>query len=149
MPGLINVYIDSDRDGIINKSDFGQHNWVWGKDSPGAIVIPNIDREGIRLTPEKADNELAKIVVDPVSSDTLPENISIYVSSSTSAAQRYSLYRLDERGEVVFFMGLDPNSDEIRSGGLLPLNGETLYLEARELPGEGFEGLITFEFCLL
>lgn len=149
MPGLINVYIDSDRDGIINKSDFGQHNWVWGKDSPGAIVIPNIDRDGIRLTPEKADNELAKIVVDPVSSDKFPENISIYVSSSTSAAQRYSLYRLDDRGEVVFFMGRDPNSDEIRSGGLLPLNGETLYLEARELPGEGFEGLITFEFCLL
>ena len=149
MPGLINVYIDSDRDGNITESDFGQHNWVWGKASPGAIVIPNVDREGVGLTPDQADNELAKIVVSRVPTDTLPENISIYVSSSTSAAQRYTLYRIDERGEVVFFMGLDPNSEEFRSYGQLPLDGETLYLEARELPGEGFEGLITFEFCLL
>jgi protein-arginine deiminase len=151
MPGLISVFIDSDRDGVVNDNDVGQRNWAWSADGHGAIVLPNVDKDILDLDATRADDELAKIKVAEVTSEEIPENVLIHVNASDSAAMRFTLYRLNANGRLEYFLGRDPSTqgEGYRASGELSLAGETLYLEARELPGEGFDGLITLEFCFV
>jgi hypothetical protein len=67
MSQLLKIYIDSNRDGQVTNSEFGQSNWIWGQDQPGAILMANKDRDINELSPEPGTNtELSKVIVEPV-----------------------------------------------------------------------------------
>lgn len=152
MGTLIKVYIDSNRDGQVSQSDFGQANWVWGKDQHGAILMPNKDRDLNELAPDPGSkSELSVIKVEPINSNLLDGSVTLHAYSSENSSKRFTIYRKTGDGKLEAILGVD-NKNSNRSLSIskpLSIHGETLYIESNQIPGEGFEGLITIEFFFL
>jgi len=153
MGKLIKVYIDSNRDGQVSQSDFGQASWIWGKDQHGAILMPNKDRDLNELAPEPGTNsELSIIKLEPVDPFSLDGSVTLHAYASENAARRFTIYRKTGNGKLEAILGVDNNDEDNQARSIskpLSVNGETLYIESNQIPGEGFEGLITVEFFFL
>ncbi len=143
----IELNIDSNRDGNLNRIDIGDENWVWGKYQMGAIVLVNNDKDIPDLPNESnVDSEFGMLELKPSHINYLGQNKALVLSTSENASKRFRVYAKNSASnkyEVILGKVNDDNFLEISR----PLNfeGERLYIEALEFPNAYFEGLITIE----
>jgi protein-arginine deiminase len=142
---------DANRDGKVDSTETNCNNWVWGENSPGAILLVNNDRDLSDFNPSSESlSELSELVLAPTGCTDLPKGVEIVLYATPDAAKRFCVYKKTIDG-FRRILGKDPllaDSNAISISAPLAATGETFFVEALQYPGSFFEGLITIEVHL-
>lgn len=148
---MFKIQIDSNRDGQLGPVDVAGRNWRWGAGEPGAVLVANNDRErGEHLPSASGASELAPLYIEY--QGPLENGVhSVHLMATGNSAHRFTVYRVDQEERLQRVLGADPAGKAPPTVLSEPLGteGESLLVEAREIPGPGFEGLITLEAVVL
>ncbi|OEB84842.1 hypothetical protein BBM86_05860 [Vibrio parahaemolyticus] len=149
----LKVRLDTNRDGFISEEEFGGNHWLWGQGKPGAIILPNKDRDTSELSSESL-SEFTELIIEPINVADLngaSEQYTLHLGASENAANRFTIYQLDSTNHLKRVLGVDKSKQDssIVISEALSLDGGKFYVESTQLPDAFFEGLITLELFLL
>ena len=134
----IELFVDANRDGVVDKRDFRSDKWQWGKFKMGAIIAPNNDREN-----PSQENEFEKLVLDKTLVNNLGKKDSrkIVLKIKEDIADKIRVYRVKGNKRTII-LGKVSHRKKVEVSPALELKGEEFLMEALEFPDEHFDGII-------